>query len=280
MIAVLGATGQLGTAFTRLLGESAVAVSRSSLDMSDPESIPSWVKGERPELIINCAAHTAVDRAEGDEAAARLINAEAVARLAQAAGEHGAALVTFSTDYVFDGTKDTPYVESDLPNPLSAYGRTKLEGERRALGVNPATLVVRTSWLLSATHRNFAATILGLIRRGEARVVDDQRGRPTIATDLAKTAMECVRANASGLLHLTNHTDTTWFDLARDIAGLAGMDDSRVIATTTSESPRPARRPANSMLDSERLEDLGIASLPHYRDSLPSVVEGLLGLGF
>lgn len=280
MIAVLGARGQLGSAFCRLLGAAAAAVTRAELDLTDLETIPVWVKTRRPEVIVNCAAYTAVDAAEDDAATARRVNAEAVGVLAEAARTTDARLVTFSTDYVFDGTKPEPYVESDPPRPLSVYGRTKAEGERAALEANPDALVVRTSWVLSGTHPNFAATMLRLIRQGPVRVVEDQRGRPTIVDDLAQATMACLEAGVAGIVHLTNQGETTWYGLAKEVAVIAGLDPDRVSPCTTVEYPRPAPRSANSVLDSERLAGLGVAPLPHYRPSLERVVAELVARGF
>lgn len=275
MIAVLGANGQLGQAFTRLL-DSATAVTREQLDLSEPDRIEPWIAANRPELVINCAAYTAVDAAESDVETARLVNATAVGVLAEVTARYGVGLVTFSTDYVFNGSKESAYVESDEPNPLNVYGQTKLEGERLVASHNPEALVVRTSWVLSGTHRNFAATMLDLIGEGEVRVVDDQRGRPTLVDDLAPAVMEAVDRGVSGVVHLTNEGSTTWFDLAREIAGIAGLDPERVIPISTSEFPRPAPRPANSVLDSERVGLLGLTPLPNYRAALKAAVGQLL----
>ncbi|MEX2653200.1 MAG: dTDP-4-dehydrorhamnose reductase [Acidimicrobiia bacterium] len=267
MIAVLGANGQLGSAFVRALNYSCHAVTREELDLADPEAIRPWVESEKPELVINCAAYTAVDAAETDAETARAVNALAVEALAAATARHGARLVTFSTDYVFDGEKETGYVESDLPNPLNVYGRTKLEGEQLALKANPDGLVIRTSWLLSATHRNFLTTMLAQLG-DEVSVVDDQRGRPTFVDDLVIATLEAVDTDASGILHLTNQGETTWFELAREIAVLAGLDPGLVRPISSSELARPAIRPANSVLDSERLDGLGIDELSPYRRAL------------
>lgn len=276
MIAVLGPTGQLGSAFLRLLGTDAVPVPRAELDLEVAESIFDWVKKVRPELIMNCAAYTAVDRAEQEPERARRVNASAVGLLAQATNSLGAKLVTFSTDYVFDGMKPTPYVESDPTNPLSVYGRTKLEGERLALEFDPETLVIRTSWVLSGTHRNFAASILDALRSGPVHVVDDQWGCPTLVDDLAPATMACLQAGAAGILHLTNQGATTWFGLAREIAEVAGFDPNLVKPTTSAGMARPAPRPANSVLDSERIANLGVPLPPHYRVGLGSTVTALM----
>ena len=272
MIAVLGASGQLGSAFVRALGDSCHPVTREELDLADPEAIRPWVESEKPELVINCAAYTAVDAAETDAASARIVNAVAVGALAEATAHHGAGLVTFSTDYVFDGEKKTGYVESDPPGPLNVYGRTKLEGERLALAAHRDVLVVRTSWLLSSTHRNFLTTMLGLLAEGEVSVVTDQRGRPTLVDDLVQATLNAVEVGVSGILHLTNQGETTWFQLAREIAKLAGFDPDLVKPTTSAGLDRPALRPKNSVLDSERLEHVGIDPLPEWRSGLGEVV--------
>lgn len=276
MIAVLGAGGQLGTAFARLLGEEAHRVTRAELDLAQLDSIVPWVGATRPDLVINCAAYTGVDAAEEDEDTARAVNATAVGRLAEATASHGIGLVTFSTDYVFDGTKNAGYVESDPPHPINVYGRTKLEGEHLALTAHPRALVIRTSWVLSGTHPNFASTMIDLISKGPVRVVDDQRGRPTLVDDLAVATLSAVDHGATGVLHLANQGVTTWYDLARQIAELDGLDPTLVNPIGTSEYPRPALRPANSVLDSERLDDLGVTPLPHYADGLRHAVEQIL----
>jgi dTDP-4-dehydrorhamnose reductase len=272
VIAVLGAGGQLGSAFVRLLPDDTIAVTRAELDLGRSDQIDSWVSATRPELVINCAAYTAVDAAEDDPEAARLVNATAAGRLAESTAAHGIGLVTFSTDYVFDGTKPTGYIESDRPKPLNVYGATKLEGERLVAEANPDALVIRTSWVLSGTHRNFASTMLDLISKGPVGVVDDQRGRPTLVDDLAPATMNAVSSRVSGILHLANQGETTWYGLAREVAEIARLDPSLVKPITTEEFPRPASRPANSVLDSERVSQLGLTPLPHYRAALEDAV--------
>ena len=237
MIAVLGAGGQLGSAFARLLGDSALVVTRADLDLRDLDSIRTWVGRERPDTIINCAAYTAVDAAETDEQSARTVNALAVGILAESCAKHGARLVTFSTDYVFDGEASSAYAESSTPNPLNAYGRTKLEGERLALAAPGDVLVVRTSWVMSGTHPSFTSKMIELIANGPVQVVDDQRGHPTFADDLALTTMAAIQTGASGILHLTNQGETTWFGLAREIAQIAGFDEELVTACPSSDFP-------------------------------------------
>jgi len=275
VIVVTGVSGQLGSAFRRRLGDRARYLDGGDLDLTNVAAIRPTIEELSPALVINCAAYTAVDHAEEDEETASVVNATAVGELADVTKDIGVRLVTFSTDYVFDGTKEGPYVETDDPNPINAYGRTKLEGEQLALGASQETLVIRTSWLLSGTHPNFAATLLRLIAAGPVQVVDDQRGRPTFVDDLVAGTLDALEAGATGILHLANAGTTTWYDLAREIADLAGLDADRVRPATTDDFPRPARRPANSVLESVRLHELGLAPLPDYHESLDQAVAQL-----
>lgn len=273
MILVTGASGQVGSAFVRLLPE-AIGLTRSEVDLSDPGALRRSLDNLSCDVLINCAAYTAVDDAETDEPAAMVVNAESVGIMADWAATRGVRFVTFSTDYVFDGSKAGAYVESDTPNPKSVYGRTKLAGEQLAREANSDALIVRTAWVISGTHPNFVATILRLAREREISVVNDQHGSPTIADDLARHSMRLVNAGATGVVHATNPGATTWYGLARASAELAGLDVDRISPCTTSDFPRPAPRPANSLLISERYEQVG--SMPNWRDSLPAVVEGVL----
>jgi dTDP-4-dehydrorhamnose reductase len=271
---VTGGTGQLGSAVSRLRPDAAIP-GRGELDLADPGGIRPYLEAVRPEAIVNCAAYTAVDRAEEEEAPATIVNGSAVGAMAEYAAEAGIPLVTFSTDYVFDGHAAEPYVESSPTDPINAYGRSKLAGERAALAAHPGALVIRTSWVISGTHPNFVATMLRLAPERELRVVDDQQGCPTVAADLAAGALAALDAGATGLLHLTNQGVTTWYRLARAAVEIAGIDPERIRPCTTEEYPTPARRPPYSVLGSERLQDLGIAPLPHWEASLPGVVAGL-----
>ncbi|HET7846387.1 MAG TPA: dTDP-4-dehydrorhamnose reductase [Acidimicrobiia bacterium] len=275
---VLGSSGQLGTAFGFLV-EGAIAADRTDLDLAQAsiDSVRRLVASREPSAIINCAGYTAVDQAEEEEVPATAINATAVGILAEVAADAGIPFVTFSTDYVFDGEADRPYLESDGPNPISAYGRSKLAGERLALDANLDALVIRTSWLISGTHPNFVATMLRLAKEGRpARVVNDQHGRPTVARDLARATLTAIEAEVSGVLHLTNQgPPTTWFELAQASIRSAGLDPDFVTACTTAEYPTPATRPAYSVLGSERASQLDLV-LPDWRDSLPGVVEELM----
>jgi dTDP-4-dehydrorhamnose reductase len=271
---ITGGSGQLGSAVHRLLPDAA-APTRREVDLARPEDVSAALARFRPGGIINCAAYTAVDRAEQEEAPATAINGTSVGAMAGYAAAAGIPFVTFSTDYVFDGSATEPYVESSPIAPLNAYGRSKAAGERAALEAYPGSLVIRTSWLVSATHPNFVATMLRLARRQPLRVVDDQVGCPTMADDLAAGAIEAMKAGVTGILHITNRGTATWFELARTAVEVAGLDPSRVTACTTADYPTPARRPRYSVLGSERRSSLGLQPLPHWRASLPSIVARL-----
>jgi dTDP-4-dehydrorhamnose reductase len=272
-VLVTGGTGQLGTAFRALLGD-AVFPSRAELDLARPGSLASTLDAVGPRAIINCAAYTAVDRAESEEELATTVNGESVGVMAAWAADRAVPFVTYSTDYVFDGRGDRPYVESDPTDPVNAYGRSKLAGETAALE-HPTSLVIRTSWVISGTHPNFVATMVRLVQERDLRVVDDQRGCPTIVDDLARATIAALGHGAAGLLHITNAGETTWFELARAAVAEAGFDPGLISACGTEDYPTPARRPAYSVLGSERREELGIPPMPHWRMSLPAVVAAL-----
>lgn len=274
MIAVTGATGQLGTAFAALLPEARL-LTRRDLDLSDLTADALDAALEGVDVLVNCAAYTAVDAAEEAEGSRTAIDVNALgpARLATEASSRGTRLVTYSTDYVFPGTGTRPYVESDPTDPVNSYGRSKVLGERAVLATGGSELVIRTSWVISGTHPNFVATMLRLAREGRTvTVVDDQRGCPTVVDDLARATLEALDRGMSGLLHLTNEGETTWFELARTAVAEAGLDPELIQPCTTAEYPTPARRPAYSVLGSERDRP----ELPHWRDSLPALVRSQL----
>ncbi len=284
-VLVTGARGQVGADVTReLAGRAQVtALDRAALDLANPDAIVERVREFRPQVIVNAAAYTAVDRAESETEAARAANATAPGVLAQEARRLGALLLHYSTDYVFDGTKTSPYVETDPTAPLNVYGATKLEGER-AIGASGCDhLILRTSWVYAPHGKNFLLTMLRLAEtRDELRVVDDQRGAPTSSLQIARATVELLAGGdrgapitqsdlarargASGLYHASAAGETTWCGFAREIfAGWARLRPGnnvavpRVIGIPTSEYPTPARRPAYSVMSSERLADaLGV----------------------
>jgi dTDP-4-dehydrorhamnose reductase len=255
-----------------LLDQQAVSLFREDLDLSRTFDIANILGEVDPEAVVNCAAYTKVDQAEDEEELATTVNGTAVGILSEWCDLHRRPLLTFSTDYVFDGRADTPYLESSPTDPVNAYGRSKLVGEELAAGAD--ALVVRTSWVISGSHPNFVATMLRLAGEGEhLRVVDDQIGCPTIAMDLAQTSYEALQLGATGLLHVTNQGPTSWYQLARASIETAGLDPAVITPCTTDEYPTRAKRPAYSVLASERLGELGIEPPPRWEASLPGVVE-------
>jgi dTDP-4-dehydrorhamnose reductase len=283
---VVGANGQVGYEVVRELATlgRVVALTRAECDLADPPAAAAAVRAARPAVVVNAAAYTAVDRAEQDEAACRAANADAPALMAAAAV--GVPFVHYSTDYVFDGTKDAPYQEDDAPNPLGVYGRTKLDGERGVAAANPAHLVFRTSWVYAARGQNFVRTMLRLAReRDELRVVADQVGAPTWARSLAAATAQVVGAALrapegpaawvaarSGVYHLTAAGSTSWHGFAEAILtadpARAEQRARRVVPIATTDFPTPARRPANSRLDCSRAEARLGLSIPDWRDQL------------
>lgn len=254
---VAGSHGQLGRALAATVpaGTSLIAPPEADFDITDADAVRRVVAEARPDVVINAAAYTAVDRAESDEAAARQINVDAVATLAGAARVAGAGFAHVSTDFVFDGTAHRPYPPDAAPNPLGAYGRTKLDGEIAATEFHPAPLLLRTAWVYAARGNNFVATMLRLMReRDEVRVVADQFGTPTHAMTLARTLWTLIGADCTGIFHATDAGTATWYDFAvaiRDEALAVGLLDRHVRVTpiATAAYPTPARRPAFAVLD-------------------------------
>ena len=269
-ILLAGRNGQVGWELEpRLarLGEL-VALDRSGLDLGDPGAVRSRVRELRPDVIVNAAAYTAVDRAESEPGLAFAINAAAPGVLADEAKRLGALLVHYSTDYVFDGTKAAPYTESDEPNPLSVYGRSKLAGERAIRASGCRYLILRTSWVYAGRGRNFLLTMLRLgAERPELRVVDDQHGAPTWARDIAEATVTLLERSVEGLFHLTAAGETTWHGFAGAIMRLAGLTPV-VRAIRSDEYPVAARRPANSVLDNAQVRAAGGVVMPAWEESL------------
>lgn len=273
MILILGRGGQLGTSFTNLLGPGARSLGVDELNLQDFDAIWPTLDRFEPTGLINCAGHTAVDLAEQQAELAYLLNALAVGQMARWAAARSVPFVNFSSDYVFDGTKRTPYVESDQPNPINTYGNSKLAGEISGLDAYPEMLAVRSSWLVSGSSPNFVATVLRRARKGGIRVVDDQVGVPNIADDLAVATLEALDRGLTGILHLSSSGPASWFELARRALELADMDPELVQPISTEEYGAGALRPAYGVLASER--DTGI-QLPSWERSLPGVVKEML----
>ena len=301
-VLVTGAGGQVGAECVRELQGRAevIARDRSALDLARPQSLREGVRAARPDVIVNCAAYTAVDRAETDREAAHAINAVAPGVLAEEAKRSGALLLHFSTDYVYDGTKPAAYVEEDAVNPLSVYGTTKLEGERAIAAAGGAHIILRTSWVYGPRGRNFLFTMLRLGReRPELRVVDDQRGAPTSSRALARLVRELLDrggdtdeisreevercAGASGVYHATAGGSTTWFGFARAIFEEMQRQDRldfavpRLAPIATSDYPTPARRPANSVMSNAKLRSTFGVEIAEWRSGLEETVSAIPG---
>ncbi len=265
-------TGRLG----RRRPVDVVAADRAFLDVTNRAAVGSVVEAVRPDVVVHTAAWTAVDACEADPDRAFAINAVGTRHLAEAARRHGAHLLYVSTDYVFDGTSSRPYVEWDLPCPLSVYGRSKLGGEQE---LDPSSTIVRTSWVCGAHGANMVATVLRLAAAGTGplRFVDDQRGSPTFTADLAGLLALLATERLPGIFHVTNQGATSWYGFAAAVLEAAGHDRSRVEPITTAEldPPRPAPRPANSVLDNVALRSHGLPLLPDWHDALGRLVPAL-----
>jgi dTDP-4-dehydrorhamnose reductase len=273
-ILVTGAGGQVGREVVELLDgvDEVVAVDHGALDITDAAATRELVAASRPESIIHCAAWTAVDACESDPDRAFLVNATGVRNVIEAAREVGAYVATVSTDYVFDGTKPAPYDERDTPNPQSVYGRSKRAGE---LEVDDTSAILRTSWVVGRYGPNMVKTILRLAGEHEKLAfVCDQRGHPTVAADLARMCVRFAHERLPGTWHVTNQGAVSWHEFAQAVLAADGDDPSRVSPITTEElqPPRPAPRPANSVLDNRALREAGIALLPDFHESLEQLV--------
>ena len=283
-ILITGAGGQLGTDLVRFFDGQAhhdlFAANHSELDVGDRDQVMSTVTTVSPQLVIHAAAWTAVDACESDPDRAWRVNALGCRHVAEAAKTVGAHLVAVSTDYVFDGTSPTPHNEWDATNPLSVYGRSKLGGEQEVRSLLPGSTIVRTSWVCGANGSNMLKTILRLATSGSdpLRFVDDQHGCPTFTEDLASMLARLGVARLPGTFHVTNQGATTWFGFAREVLRAAGLDPSRVepISTDQLDPPRPARRPANSVLDNAALRLTGLPLLPDFREPLERTVKTLI----
>jgi dTDP-4-dehydrorhamnose reductase len=302
-ILLTGKNGQLGDDLRQILpglGE-VIATDREQCDLSRPDEIRKLIRDVRPALIVNAAAYTAVDQAEKDETLARAINSEAPAVIAEEAKKIGAALVHYSTDYVFDGAKNSPYSENDLPNPISGYGRTKFAGEQAVRDSGVDHLILRTEWVYTTRGKNFLLTVLRLAtQREELRIVRDQIGAPTWSREIAAataTALQqiCNRTDAAaawsernGTYHMTAGGETSWYEFAQAILQKAAQSSNsaawfqaatngndlltrRVVPITTAEYPTPARRPAYSVLSNSKLNRVFGIQLPDWREQLHTV---------
>ena len=280
-ILVTGASGQLGSEIRHLSGAysqyECVYTDSVELDITDTAAVQKSAKENSYYAIINCAAYTAVDKAETDKEKAYLINATGAANLASAAAATGANFVHISTDFIFDGTHSQPIVEDDKPNPLSVYGASKLNGEIQVLKANPDTLLIRTSWVYSSYGANFVKTILRLCRERESlNVIYDQVGTPTYARDLAQfilsTLDTAVEQKISGVFHYSNEGVASWYDFAIAIRDLAGLK-TKISPIETSQYPTPATRPRYSVLNKAKIKKTFGIDIPYWSESLTRAMD-------
>jgi len=274
---ITGANGQLGHELVRATiaaGHEVVATSHETLDITDESAVVLAIRTARPDVVIHAAAWTAVDACESDPEKALLVNGTATKYVADAAHAVGAHIVYISTDYVFDGNKNSPYEEDDAPNPQSVYGSSKLAGER-ALGATDA--IVRIAWVCGFYGANMVKTILRLAEQPQLKFVDDQIGNPTFADDAAAMIVRLAAEKRSGTWHVTNQGDVSWYEFAREVLIAGGFDPDKVAPIKTHElqPPRPAKRPHNSVLNNASLKNAKIDLLPDFRIPLKRLVSQL-----
>jgi dTDP-4-dehydrorhamnose reductase len=289
-VVVIGRNGQISRSLGQALsaaGHNVIQLARPDVDLLDPAGITGAISAARPNLVVNAAAYTGVDAAEDNPAIAEAINAAGAETVARAATMSDTPIIHFSTDYVFDGTKTSPYVETDPVRPLSVYGKSKLEGERRVAAVNPRHVILRTAWVNSPFSSNFVKTMLRLAgERDTLHVVDDQKGNPTFAADLADLLCRNVPTILDpsedvlrfGVFHAVCEGQATWFDLAQavmDGAAARGNPNCPVKPIKTSDYPMKAQRPAYSVLSTEKLHAVYGIRLPHWKSSLSHCLDHL-----
>jgi dTDP-4-dehydrorhamnose reductase len=279
-VLVTGASGQLGKCILALAAGypqlSLHGSDREEMPLDQPEKMQSFLQTFKPDAIINCAAYTGVDKAEeADEREALYqVNVAAVRALAVYARDNNCKLIHISTDYVFDGNGTSPYRESDRVSPVNAYGVSKLKGEQYLLSENPDAVIVRTSWVYAREGRNFLNTMLRLMKEKDSlSVVDDQRGTPTSAMDLAAVLLGMLSAEKwhPGVYHYSNAGETTWFGFAKEIQQLSGLK-CKLEPTTTAQFPTPAKRPAYSVLDKSKISQVFGLMIPDWKESLKKVL--------
>ena len=276
-ILVTGANGQLGWELSQLAKSypafKFVLVDRTQLDLAFPETFEKMIYAIKPDCIVNTAAYTAVDKSETEKALAYTVNATAVQELARISKAFAIPFITYSTDYVFNGEANQPYLSSTNMDPVNYYGSTKAAGETLAMKANENTIIIRTSWVFSSHGNNFVKTMLRLMKeRANLNIVADQKGRPTYAKDLAIATMKMIEAmnvgnTMSGVYHYANTGETTWFDFAAKIKVIAGLTCA-LNPIETKDFPTPAKRPAYSVLDTSKIEEALSLSIPHWEDAL------------
>jgi dTDP-4-dehydrorhamnose reductase len=274
LVLVTGANGQLGKELQQLEKKwplfRFLFLSREDLPIHHFELVRNFFKASKPSVLINCAAYTAVDKAEQEPLLARQVNAEAVGLLAAVCAANQCRFIHVSTDYVFDGTATSPYKEEDLTAPQSVYGQTKLEGERQALLANPQTVIIRTSWVYSSFGKNFVKTIIRLLQdKPQISVVQDQLGSPTFAADLANSILQIISSNnwIPGIYNYSNSGIISWYQFAEEIGKLVGSS-TPIKGISTAEYPTPAKRPAWSVLDTSKIVSTYGVTIKDWKESL------------
>ncbi len=281
-VLITGAGGQLGidlVAECTAAGDEVFAFDRATLDVADRSQVFEAIASLQPEVVINCAAWTAVDACEGDAARSLATNGMAVRWIAEACHRSYAHLVQVSTDYVFDGTFDRPYVETDATNPQSEYGRSKLFGEKEALTIDSRAAVVRTSWVCGRNGANMVKTVMRLAgEHPQLSFVSDQIGNPTFTQDLAPMLRQIAIDRVSGVVHATNQESCSWHQFAQAVVAAMGKNPAMVLPITTAElqPPRPAPRPANSVLDNAVMRAAGYPPMRNFHEPLAETVAALL----
>ncbi len=283
-VLVTGADGQLGTELCKCLaaaGHEVIALTQQDADFTQADRLRAAIAARRAEWVINCAAHTQVDKAESEAELAFAVNRDGARAVAEAVAGYGGRMLQVSTDFVFDGNQSHPYREDDAPNPLGIYGLSKWQGEQAVRAVLPDALILRTAWVHGAHGNNFVKTMLRLAtEREELRVVDDQIGTPSWTGDIAAAALVLLQQNASGCFHFTNEGVASWYDFAVAIVDEARalgvpLKVQRVVPIPSAAYPTPARRPAYSVLDKQKIRAVLQRPIAHWRASLVTMLREL-----
>lgn len=286
-VLVTGANGQLGSEIRALSNKMNlpfrfIFTDADTLDITDLRQIDSFVADHHIQYLINCAAYTAVDKAEMNEEAAYAINVTAVAHIGEVSKKYGVKVIHISTDFVFDGSSTVPYTETMIPNPLSVYGRTKLAGEEALQAAGGDWIIIRTSWLYSSYGQNFVKTMIRLMHERERlTIVDDQRGTPTYAADLAEMVLHMIQSAdeqewKSGLYHFSNEGETTWFRFAEKIRDLAGIRGCELFPIQSDEYPSVAQRPAYSVMNLSKITTTFHLTIPQWEEALKRCIPKLI----
>ncbi|NLP02269.1 MAG: dTDP-4-dehydrorhamnose reductase [Fibrobacter sp.] len=278
-VLVIGSGGQLGSEMVKFFKKAAYSVADvdyPQIDITDRESVRGIINQIKPSCIINCAAFTAVDDCESHPDTAFALNARGPENLANSAEENGALLVHISTDYVFDGKKSVPYIESDITNPMTVYGKSKLEGEHLVTENCSRHQIFRIAWLYGLNGNNFVKAIRNAAIKKKAsgeplKVVNDQTGTPTSAIEVCRQVLNCLESGQNGIFHSTCEGSCTWYDFAREILTSSGID-VELLPCTTEEFPRPAPRPRFSVLENARLKSLGLNTMPDWREAFANFI--------